>query len=155
MITLRSYQAGDLDAMHALDVVCFEKPFRFTRSGMRRFAEARKARVIIAQDDAVLAGFIILHIESADDQRIAYIVTLDIATEYRRRGLAGRLMQAAEHEAARAACVATVLHVFADNDPAIRFYESQGFTRTHRESNFYGPSLDAWVFQKLLAIPSH
>jgi [ribosomal protein S18]-alanine N-acetyltransferase len=150
VITLRSYRDTDLDAMHALDVVCFEKPFRFSRSAMRRFAESKKARVILAEEDAALLGFVILHIEAAHEGRIGYIVTLDVSPAHRRQGLAGQLMVAAEQAALREHCAAVVLHVFTGNEPAIRFYESHGFVRSHREPGFYGPTMDAWVFHKLL-----
>lgn len=150
VITLRPYCAADLDAMHALDVVCFEKPFRFSRSAMRRFAEARKARVVVADEDHAFVGFVILHVEQAEEGRIGYVVTLDIAVDHRRKGLAGKLMQAAEREALREGCVAIVLHVFTGNAPAIRFYESHDFVRSHREPDFYGAKMDAWIFHKLL-----
>ena len=150
VITLRSYRDTDLDAMHALDVVCFEKPFRFSRSAMRRFAESKKARVLLAEQDAALLGFVILHVEAARDGRIGYIVTLDVALDHRRKGLAGQLMLAAEQTALREHCTAVVLHVFTGNQPAIRFYESHDFVRSHREPDFYGPKMDAWVFHKLL-----
>jgi len=42
--------------MVALDDVCFEASFRFSRSSMRRFAEAKKARVVVAEEDGELAG---------------------------------------------------------------------------------------------------
>jgi ribosomal-protein-alanine N-acetyltransferase len=152
--TFRSYRATDLDAMHSLDVACFDRPFRFTRSAMQRFAEAKKARVVIAEQNAALSGFIILHVEAAGDKRIGYIVTLDVSPDHRRKGLAGQLMQAAEQDARHEGCAALVLHVFAGNEPAIRFYESHNFERSHRESHFYGPKMDAWVFHKLLNPPS-
>jgi ribosomal-protein-alanine N-acetyltransferase len=136
--------------MHSLDVICFDKPFRFSRSAMRRFAEARKARVVIAEEDHALSGFVILHTETADEERIGYIVTLDVAVDHRRKGLAGKLMQAAEQEAIREGCVAIALHVFTGNESAIRFYESHDFVRAQREPDFYGPKMDAWVFHKLL-----
>lgn len=149
-ITLRSYREDDLDAMYALDVVCFEKPFRFTHGSMRRFAEARKARVVIAEENDARVGFVILHVERAEEGRVGYIITLDVAPEHRRQGLAGELMREAERLASRDGCVAVLLHVFAGNEPAIRFYESHGFVRSHREPDFYGRAIDAWVFEKLL-----
>ena len=150
VITLRPYRDADLDAMHALDVVCFEKPFRFSRSAMRRFAESKKARGVIAEEDHALLGFVILHVEASDTGRIGYIVTLDVAVDHRRKGLAGQLMQAAEQEAIREGCVAMVLHVFTGNEPAIRFYASHNFVRAHCEPDFYGSKMDAWVFHKPL-----
>jgi len=152
-VTLRPYRANDLDAMHALDVECFDKPFRFSRSAMRRFAEAKKARVVIADDGDALVGFVILDIEDTAEGRFGYIVTLDVSPAHRRRGVAGQLMQEAEQEGAREGCVAVVLHVFTGNEPSIRFYVRRGFVQSHRESNFYGLGMDAWVFQKPLSSP--
>jgi ribosomal-protein-alanine N-acetyltransferase len=153
-IRFRSYLANDLDGMHALDVVCFEKPFRFSRAAMRRFAEATNARVTIAEDEAELVGFVILQIEGVDGGRVGYIVTLDVSPESRRRGVARRLMQEAERQAQHEGCSALVLHVFTGNESAIRFYASLGFVRSHREEEFYGPKMDAWVFHKLLTSSS-
>jgi ribosomal-protein-alanine N-acetyltransferase len=141
---------NDLDGMHALDVVCFEKPFRFTRAAMRRFAEAANARVTIAEDEDELVGFVILHIEEVERGRVGYIVTLDVPPARRRRGIAGRLMQEAERQAQREGCAALVLQVFTGNEAALRFYASHGFVRSHREEEFYGRSMDAWVFHKQL-----
>jgi len=64
--------------MFRLDEVCFEEPFRFTHSAMQRFAESRKARAVIAESDAALAGFAILHVEGT----VGYIVTLDVAEDF-------------------------------------------------------------------------
>lgn len=149
-IRLRSYRAADLVPMHALDVICFEKPFRFSRGAMRRFAEARNARVVIAEENDTLVGFVILHVERAEEGRIGYVITLDVAPEHRRNGLAGELMSEVELQALREGCVAVLLHVFAGNEPAIRFYECHGFVRSHREPDFYGSTIDAWVFGKPL-----
>jgi [ribosomal protein S18]-alanine N-acetyltransferase len=149
-ITLRPYRPNDLDAMHALDVVCFDKPFRFSRSAMRRFAQAKKARVVIAEDGDALVGFVILDIEDTEEGRLGYIVTLDVSPGHRRRGLAGQLMQEAEREVFRVGCAAIVLHVFTGNEPAMRFYVGRGFVRSFRENDFYGRGIDAWVFHKPL-----
>ncbi len=151
-IRLRPYRVKDLDAMHALDVECFEKSFRFSRNAMRRFAEAPKARVIIAEDEDndALVGFVILDIEDTEEGRFGYIVTLDVSPGHRRRRLAGKLMEEVEREASCEGCAAIVLHVFTGNEPAIRFYIGRGFLRSHGESDFYGRGIDAWVFHKPL-----
>lgn len=149
-ISLRPYRAGDLDTMYALDVVCFEVPFRFTRGAMRRFAEARKARVVMADDDGTLAGFVIFHVEVVEAQRVAYIVTLDVSPQRRRQGMATQLMEKAETDALGEGCTAVVLHVFTGNASAVRFYAERGFVQAHREEDFYGPAMDAWVFSKPL-----
>src|SRR6185312_10182246 len=122
----RPYRSDDLAALFALDEACFEPPFRFSRAAMRRFAEAKKARVVIAEEDG-LAGFCIVHVERVEGGRVGYVVTLDVAEQWRRKGLAGELMRRVEAEAHEAGCWAMVLHVFVGNDGAIRFYERCGY----------------------------
>jgi ribosomal protein S18 acetylase RimI-like enzyme len=153
-IRFRSYRADDLHGMHALDVVCFAKPFRFSRAAMRRFSEAANARVILAEDQDELVGFVILHIEEAESERVGYIVTLDVSPHRRRLGIAGDLMEQAEQQALEQGCSALFLHVFTGNESALRFYANHGLIRSRREENFYGPKMDAWVFHKLLTSSS-
>ena len=149
-IRLRSYRANDVDAMYALDVACFEKPFRFTRRAMRRFAEAKKARVVVAEQKNALVGFVILQVEEEEEGRTGYVVTLDVEPSFRRRGIAGVLMSEVERLARLDGCEAMVLHVFTGNDAAILFYANAGFLRSHRAEGFYGRGVDAWVYSKRL-----
>jgi len=133
--------------MFRLDEECFEEPFRFSRTAMRRFAESRKAHVVIAESDGTLAGFAILHVEG----RVGYVVTLDVAEGFRRHGLAARLMQTMEQQAIDAECAVVGLHVFVGNAGAIRFYEHAGYKRVGDVPGFYGEGLNAWVYRKKLA----
>ena len=144
MIELRGYEPRDLAAMFRLDEACFAEPFRFTQAAMRRFAESRQARVVIAESDGTLAGFAILHVEG----RVGYVVTLDVAEDFRRRGLALLLMQAMEQQAVDAGCSVVGLHVFVGNETAIRFYEHAGYERAGDVPGFYGEGLDAWAYRK-------
>jgi ribosomal-protein-alanine N-acetyltransferase len=153
-MTLRDYLPSDLDALVALDELCFEPPFRFPRAAMLRFAEAQNAGVTLAETaEGSLAGFCILHIERHSPHPLGYIVTLDVAAERRRQGLAGELMQRAEDQAREAGCAAVVLHVFTGNAGAIRFYERRGYLFDHRVPGFYGPGTDALVYRKPLGFP--
>jgi len=146
VIQLRGYEPRDLNAMFRLDEACFEEPFRFTHTAMQRFAESRKAHVVIAESHGELAGFAILHV----DGRVGYVVTLDVAEEFRRQGLAQRMMRAMEHEAVGTGCAVVGLHVFVGNEGAIRFYERAGYERAGSVPGFYGEGLDAWAYRKKL-----
>jgi len=145
-VRLRGYRADDLDAMYALDVVCFEPHFRFTRSTMRRFAEAKKARVAIAESNAELVGFAILHIEG----NVGYVVTLDVAMAWRHQGIANLLMEEMERAAQADGCTVILLHVHTENKSAIRFYERRGYVFVETDEGFYGPGIDASVYSKHL-----
>jgi ribosomal-protein-alanine N-acetyltransferase len=148
---LREYRNGDLDAMVALDELCFALPFRFSRALMRQFVEAKRARVTIADADGELAGFCVLHIDPFGHSRVGYLVTLDVAAAHRRQRLATRLMAQAEVQAVEAGCEAMVLHVFTGNRAAILFYELCGFVQTDRATDFYSKGLDALVYRKPLS----
>ena len=148
--------------MFELDRLCFEPAFRFTRSAMRRFAEAPNAIVRLACqpfDEPVpehepvperLLGFAILHFEEAEEGLAGYVVTLDVAAEVRRQGVAGALMASLDESAAEAGARAMELHVSAGNAGALRLYERLGYHHAHTVANFYGRGLNALVCRKAL-----
>ena len=130
--------------MYALDVACFEPPFRFGQREMRRLAEEPNAICVLAESGSVLTGFSIAHLDSP----WCYLVTLDVAPEWRRRGLATRLMTDTESQARAAGAIGMGLHVYKGNSGAIRFYERLGYNRVGLDEGFYGRGLDALVYRK-------
>jgi ribosomal-protein-alanine N-acetyltransferase len=149
-VTLRGYRLDDFEVMFALDELCFEPAFRFSRSAMRRFAEARRARVVLAESAGRTVGFFILHIEKSANGCAGYIVTLDVDPNVRRHGIARNLMANAEALIRVEGCHTILLHVFTGNAGAIAFYEEQGFGRTHTAESFYADGVDAFVYRKAL-----
>ena len=143
---LREYTESDLEAIFALDEVCFEPPFRFSARVMRQFAEARNALTVVAETEmAAVAGFCIAHMERAGKGLRAYVVTLDVALQYRRHGLAKQMMERIEQQAIDVGCDSMELHVSADNKGAIAFYEREGYERSHMVKSFYGLGRHAYV----------
>lgn len=156
-LQLRAYTAGDLDAIAALDAVCFQPPFRFSKAAMREFAEAPNAVVRLAYlGDRVslreqLAGFCIMHLEGKlKGPKLGYIVTLDVAGPYRGQGIGNILMRAVEGAAMEAKAKEMTLHVSVHNGAAIRLYERLGYERMRSETNFYGAGGDALVYRRRL-----
>jgi ribosomal-protein-alanine N-acetyltransferase len=145
-IILREYRQGDLDAMYALDVECFEPAFRFSRSAMRGFAEGRGAISVLALSAGELVGFCVAQMED----QVGYVVTLDVAAPWRRKGLARTLMSALEEKVSAAGGRAMALHVSTGNQAAIRLYEGIGYGRVGTAEGFYSPGRDALVYGKRL-----
>jgi ribosomal-protein-alanine N-acetyltransferase len=141
-VTLREYRPGDWLAMYTLDVACFEQAFRFSRRAMRGFAEAAGAITLLAESDGKLAGFCVVQIEG----QVGYVVTLDVATAWRRLGLARRLMSEIEMRVRTTGALGMALHVYTENTAAVRFYETIGYTRTGMAEGFYGRGLDALMY---------
>ena len=150
-VKLGVYRRDDLEAMFRLDETCFEAAYRFDRGTMRAFAEKRGAVVVLAEVAERLAGFVIVHLEEWDGQRCGYVVTLDVAPEVRRLGLARTLMEEAEQRVLNAGVQEMALHVAEGNVGAIRFYEAQGYLLAGREVNFYAEAgVDGLVYAKSL-----
>lgn len=145
-VSIRDYGIDDLEEIFRLDEVCFAPEFRFDRDSMRIFAETEGAIVRLAQSGDELAGFVIVHREEAT----GYIVTLDVAETWRRRGIASLLMEDAEAKARAAGAEVMGLHVFTGNAHAIGFYERMGYERAGIRRNFYHEGVDAFVYRKEL-----
>jgi ribosomal-protein-alanine N-acetyltransferase len=146
---IRQYHADDLETIFRLDQLCFSERFRFDRESMREFVEAPGAITLIAEDvHGELVGFSITHLEETANGMRAYVVTLDVALESRRNGVAGKLMEESERRVATAGATRTELHVFVKNEEAIRFYEGRGYLRLRLRADFYGDGVDAWVYRK-------
>ncbi|MFH8367058.1 GNAT family N-acetyltransferase [Streptomyces sp. NPDC018031] len=62
----------------------------------------------------------------------AYVFAVEVAEEHRGRGHGRSLMLVAERESLAAGARTLGLHVFADNTPAVRLYESLGYRITQR-----------------------
>jgi len=149
-VQLRRGTAADVAAMYQLDCLCFEKPFRFDLRTMRRFALKPGSIVVVAEDGDLLVGFVILDVTRRKILPSAYLVTLDVHPEYRRRGIAQELMREVMGRALEQAVTHVNLHVHVGNFAALRFYEAFGFVQFGQVEDFYGPGLDAvWCMKRI------
>ena len=76
--------------------------------------------------------------ENPTSPRVGYVKRVIVAPEYRKLGLARQLMQhIISFARTELALTAIDLHVWEENVPAIRLYESLGFEVQHRELYFH------------------
>ena len=77
------------------------------------------------------------------------IMNVAVRKEYRRKGVAGRLMKELLSRAEKRGAARFILEVREGNLPAIRLYESLGFLHAGRRRNFYSdPAEDALIMIK-------
>ena len=77
------------------------------------------------------------------------IMNVAVRREYRRKGVAGRLMKELLSRAEKRGAARFILEVREGNLPAIRLYESLGFLHAGRRRNFYSdPAEDALIMIK-------
>jgi ribosomal-protein-alanine N-acetyltransferase len=145
----REYRDEDLEAIFRLDEACFEEEFRFDRRSMSAFAEDPDAITLISEDRGEVIGFVISRVKRIAAECRAYVVTLDVAPDWRRKGIARELMEEVEVRALSSGACWIQLHVFRGNKAAIRFYEQLGYERIRVVRGYYGAAgLDAIVYGK-------
>lgn len=147
---LRPGTPADVEAMHELDLLCFEKPFRFDIKSMRKYATHPEAIVVIAESKGELLGFIVVNPTRRRAMHSAYITTLDVHPDLRRLGIARALVAEAERFAVAAGAVTMQLHVSTGNTSAVSFYESAGYEQLLLTEDFYNTGLHAFSYLKSL-----
>ncbi len=144
----RLYQLGDFAQIYAIEDVCFLPPVRFGRGTMRELIESPTSATWIAEEDARIVGFAIVEWTLEPAHAAAYIPTIEVLPEQRRRGVGVELLRRLEASATAAGAGLIWLHVDAENEPAIRLYRAQGYQRQGRHEHYYALSRAAEIYMK-------
>lgn len=150
----RLFKPGDFAALYSIEEVCFQPPHRFSRGYMRQLISQADAATWIVEQNGQMCGFGLVEWTREGDDVLAYVQTLEVLPEFRGLGLGGELMRRLEGSA-RAADARTIwLHVDAENGPAIRVYEKDGYQPQGREEEYYGRGRAALIYAKALSARS-
>ena len=147
----RLFQPGDFAQLYAIEEICFQPPFRFSRAFMRKLTESRRFVAWIAEQDGVLTGFAIVDLKAASEPPATYIQTIEVAPEWRGQGIASELLRRVESSSYDGGARFVWLHVDTENKIAIRLYEAHGYMREGREEHFYARHRGAFIYRKPLA----
>ena len=146
----RLYRPGDFPALYAIEELCFQPPFRFSRRTMRQLVESPESATWIAEDAGQMVGFAIVYWTGESDQTIAYIQTLEVTPSQRGRKIGRELLCRVGSSARAAGAHAIWLHVAESNIAAIRLYESHGYLAQGRAENYYAKGIPALVYARRL-----
>jgi ribosomal protein S18 acetylase RimI-like enzyme len=149
---IRPANAGDLDALVALEIACFEGD-RISRRQFNYLLKKGNASILVAEQDGQLVGDLVLLYSRATSVARLYSIAVD--ERMRGKGIARMLMQAAEKEAWDHRRAYLRLEVRKDNHAAIRLYQSLGYRRLGEHPDYYDDHMDAWRFEKSLAPGLH
>jgi ribosomal protein S18 acetylase RimI-like enzyme len=163
-VLYRPYAPQDFDVLYAIEEVCFEPPFRFSRRTMRFLIQSRNTATWIAEENGHMAGFAIVEWTKRKNRApsdgassllcknevTAYIQTIEVAPETRGQGVGGELLGYIEGSARAAGASQIWLHVEAENSHATRLYEKKGYTCKGKRENYYPQGRAAFVYVKQL-----
>lgn len=145
--SVRPAEAGDLDAVHALEVRAFGDPWSRRSFGELLVHPAVAFRVATVPGAGVV-GYVVAWFV-VDEAEIA---NLAVAPDLRGRGIGAALLDLALVEATAHGCATMYLEVRDSNGPARALYASRGFEQVGRRRGYYRhPVEDALVLRRTLA----
>lgn len=144
---LRPLGPFDAPVLAALHAACFPEE-EWTARSLAELLSVPGAYGALAEDGLeppVPVGFVLARAAGGE----AEILSLAVAPAMRRRGLGGRLLQAALDGAQMRRAGRIVLEVAADNAAARNLYDAAGFAEAGRRAAYYdrrdGPPADALI----------
>src|SRR5579863_3756988 len=111
VVQFRLYQDGDFARLYAIEEFCFQPPIRFGRGTMRPLVDSSVCATWIAEEDDAILGFAIVEWTREPDLITAYIPTLEVLPDQRRRGIGAELLRRVEASATAAGAGLIWLHV--------------------------------------------
>ena len=137
--------ADHLEELEKLERLCFSRPW--SRKMLAEELENQCAAFLVAQDSITgqvmgYAGLLVM----ADE---GYITNVAVFPEYRRQGVAAKLISVFENFARGNKLAFLTLEVRPSNAAAIALYEGFGFREAGRRKNYYDlPKEDALILTK-------
>ena len=135
--------ASHVDPIAQLEKACFSDPW--SSNSIASELENPLSLWVVAVEDGQLAGYV----GSQSVLGWADMMNLAVAPEFRRRGVAERLIRELIDRLRENEVTCLTLEVRASNTPAISLYEKLDFSCVGRRPNYYhNPKEDALILRK-------
>ena len=142
------FASTDAHALAAVHALAFDDPW--SEGAFAELFASPGVFALAADDGDEIAAFILCRAIAGE----AEVLTLAVAPDLRRRGMATALLQAAMAEASRAGAETMFLEVASNNAPALALYRRAGFTQAGLRRAYYAPEgTDALVLRRDLNRP--
>ena len=144
---VRRAEPGDVDALIKLEHRVFATD-RLSRRSLRRLLDSPSAAVLVAVENAQLAGIAIVLFRARS--AVARLYSIAVAPHVGGRGVAAMLLDAAEEAALARGCRIMRLEVHRANHAAISRYRKSGYREFGGYRAYYEDGADALRFEKRL-----
>jgi ribosomal-protein-alanine N-acetyltransferase len=125
-----------LDELYKIEEQCFDEE-AFSKRQIAYLLTDYNTIALTAKANTDIAGFIIAQVET-DDTDYGHIITLNIAQNYRHRGVATRLLQEMGDLLKQRGISECRLEVREDNHAAIKLYHKLGYQTVCKLDRYYG-----------------
>lgn len=127
LMIIRKMTSDDYDTVYALWMSCVGMGLNNlddSKEGIDKFIQRNPDTCLVAEKDSVIIGVIMV----GNDGRRGYIYHTAVHPDFRKQGIASRLVDSAMRELSALGISKAALVVFDRNDTGNSFWESQGFT---------------------------
>jgi ribosomal-protein-alanine N-acetyltransferase len=151
-ITLQFAQRSDAAMLAAMsrDLIEAGLGWRYRAQSVRQLITDAETVTLVARSGEAVAGFGIMQF---GDER-AHLVLLAVRPDFRRRGIARRVIQWLVESAANAGVASIHVELRARNTGAYAFYRTIGFAETLRVPGYYAGRETAIRMLRLLRTPA-
>lgn len=147
-LMLRPAAPQDVDALFALENLCFEGDRFSRRQFVHLLMRANAHTFVLSDEDSRLMGYGTLLFRRTST--MARLYSFCIHPEARGGGNGRRLLDALEAEARRRGCTRMQLEVRADNRGAIALYRRMGYQALYWLDDYYSDGCAGWKMTKPL-----
>jgi [ribosomal protein S18]-alanine N-acetyltransferase len=132
---IRPVKVTDLMRVHRLEISSYPDPW--PRSIFYLMRGRAPELFLVAEVEETIIGYAIGEIEWRERVRVGHVMNIAIAEEWRRRGLASRLLDELEGRFKEKRAEFSYLEVRAGNTPAQSLYRKRGYTEVGRLPGYY------------------
>jgi ribosomal-protein-alanine N-acetyltransferase len=147
-LTIETATTNLLDTLYEIEKQSFTQE-AFSKREIAYMLEDYSSLALVAKTNGVIAGFIIARVDIERGRTFGHILTLDVAPQFQRRGVARRLLGELETLLSRKEAVECRLEVREDNVAAINLYKKQGYQTMGRLRNYYGSAHGLYLRKNL------
>jgi ribosomal-protein-alanine N-acetyltransferase len=110
----------------------------FTKQQIARLLTDYNSISLVAKEGDRIIGFIIGHVDFEANILVGHILTLDVSTASRNRGIGAQLLQEIETLFKEKGVQICKLEAREDNSTALRLYEKLGYKKIRKLEKYYG-----------------
>lgn len=126
-----------LDKLYEIEEQCFDQE-AFTKRQIAYLLTDYNTIALVAKANSDIAGFIITQVEVEENTEFGHIITINVAPNCRRKGIATKLLHEIETLLKQKGISECRLEVREDNNPAIKLYQPLGYQTIGKLENYYG-----------------
>jgi [ribosomal protein S18]-alanine N-acetyltransferase len=133
--TIRHVSAADLTTVHRIEVDSYSDPW--PRSIFFLMRGRAPDLFLVAEVDGGVIGYVIGEIEWREHARVGHVMNLAVVPDWRRRGLAGKLLDELERRFGERLAKSSYLEVRVGNIAAQSLYKKRGYAEVGNLPCYY------------------